>query len=366
MHEFFHGHDTQETPDTVEDLLDLNEVMHAFGINEWKNLGPLEAAENLSLLVDVEGQRYVLRERPEGMLGEDLRHRYDFQRYLQQAGIPIPAFLLTLQGEAAATIDEDSFELQQWVGGEQFSTSDRRSLQWVEYAGRMLGRLHQASQQYKGQQHRWPSEAHMGAVVQSYLNLARVRADENGIQAIASALANWADQWEAVLPAAMMSIGAGRNALPEFHIHGDYHALNLRFGDLGVTAVMGLEASRWEKRIFEVASALFYFSALQWEPDSGLTRPLVKRGFEPERARLFLQAYAQVYPPVRGEAALLGDALTLVAPIATANGPLEDLFYVQGELDESLIEDVMERLSWAASFPAWLLRIRRSLAEMWG
>ena len=68
---------------------------------------------------------------------------------------------------------------------------------------------------------------------------------------------------------------------------------------------------------------------------------------------------------MRGEAALLGDALTLVAPIATANGPLEDLFYVQGELDESLIEDVMERLSWAASFPAWLVRIRRSLAEMW-
>jgi Ser/Thr protein kinase RdoA (MazF antagonist) len=366
MHDFFHDSDTQEMPDSSEDLLDLNEVMHAFGIDEWKNLGPLETAENLSLLVEVRGQPYVLRERPEGMLGEDLRHRYDFQRHLQQAGIPIPDFLLTLQGEAAAIIGEDAFELQQWAGGEHFSTADRRSLQWVEYAGRMLGRIHQASRHYNGHQHRWPSEAHMGAVVQSYLSLARVRADESGIQALASALANWADQWEAVLPAAMMSIGAGHNALPEFHIHGDYHALNLRFSDAGVTAVMGLEASRWEKRIFEVASALFYFSALQWESGSGQTRPLVKRGFEPERARLFLQAYTEVYPPVLGEATLLGDALTLVAPIATANGPLEDLFYIQGEFDESLIEDIMERLSWAASFPAWLMRVRRSLAEMWG
>jgi Ser/Thr protein kinase RdoA (MazF antagonist) len=365
MHEFFHDPQPQEMPEASEDLLDQNEVMRAFGVDEWKSLGPLETAENLSLLVEVRGQRYVLRERPEGMLGEDLRHRYDFQQYLQQAGIPIPDFLLTLQGEVAVTIGEDSFELQLYPVGEHFSTSDSRSLQWVEYAGGMLGRLHQASRHYRGHQHRWPSEAHMGAVVQSYLNLARGRADENNIQALAAALSNWADQWEAVLPGAMMSIGAGHSALPEFHIHGDYHALNLRFSDSGVTAVMGLEASRWEKRIFEVASALFSFSALQWEAGSGLTRPLVKRGFEPERARLFLQAYAEVYPPVKGEAALLGDALTLVAPIATANGPLEDLFYVQGELDESLIEDVMERLTWAASLPAWLARVRRSLAEMW-
>ena len=365
MHEFFKMQGDQEEGESSEDLLDLNEVMHSFGIDEWRNLGPLEVAEHLSLLVDVQGERYVLRERPEGMLGEDLQHRYDFQRYLQQGGIPIPDFRLTAQGEAAVTIGEDSFELQRWANGEQFSTADRRSLQWLESAGQMLGRLHQASQRYPGHQHHWPSEVHMGAVVQSYLNLARTRADENNIQAISSALSNWADQWEALLPAAMMSIGAGRSALPEFHIHGDYHAHNLRFSASAVSAVIGLEASHWEKRIFEVASALFSFSALQWDADSNLTRPLVKRGFEPERARLFLQAYSEVYPPARGEAALLGDALLLVSPIASVNGPLEDLFYVQEELDEALIEDVLERISWATSLPAWLMRVRRSLSEMW-
>lgn len=92
----------------------------------------------------------------------------------------------------------------------------------------------------------------------------------------------------------------------------------------------------------------------------------MKRGFEPERGRHFLHAYAEIYPPVRGEAALLGDALSIIAPIATINGPLEDLFYAQQELDEALIEDVMERLSWATSLPAWLARVRRSLSEMWG
>ena len=369
MHEFFNEQAQEDSAaQEQEELLDLNEVMRAFGVDDWTNLGPVESThtENLSLLVDVQGQQYVLRERPEGLLGEDQQHRYAFQRYLQQSGVPVPILRPALTGEPAAMFGEDSFELQQWAGGEAFNTSDRRNLNWVESAGTMLGLIHQASQGYSGQQHSWPSEAHMGAVVQSYLNLARGKSDEIGILAVSSALANWADQWEAILPAAMMSLGAGKGSLPAFHIHGDYHALNLRFADAGVTAVMGLEASRWEKRIFEVAYALFYFSALQWNPGESLTRPLVKRGFEPERARHFLQAYAEVYPPVRGEAALLGDALSLVAPIATINGPLEDLFYAQGELDAALIEDVMERLSWAASLPAWLARVRRSLAEMWG
>ena len=365
MHEFFNEQERESSEE--EDLLDLNEVMRAFGIDEWTNLGPVESAhsENLSLLVDVQGQRYVLRERPEGLLGEDPQHRYDFQHYLQRAGIPVPDMRLTLLGKPAAILEEDSFELQQWVAGELFSTTDRRSLKWVESAGTMLGRIHQASRGYNGHQHSWPSEAHMGSVVQSYLNLARSKSDEIGVLAVSSALANWADQWEAVLPAAMMSLGAGKASLPELHIHGDYHALNLRFDDAGITAVMGLEASRWEKRIFEVAYALFYFSALRWEPGESLTRPLVKRGFDPEWSRLFLQAYAEIYPPIRGEAALLGDALNIISPIATINGPLEDLFYVQEEFDETLIEDVMERLSWAASLPAWLARVRRSLAEMW-
>lgn len=369
MHEFFdeQGRENSEEQEQ-ENLLDLNEVMRAFGIDEWTNLREIETShtENLSLLVDVQGQRYVLRERPEGLMGEDPHHRYAFQHYLRQAGIPMPDLRRTLQGEPAVTFGEDSFELQQWIAGEHFSTADRRNLKWVESAGTMLGHIHQASRRYSGHQHSWPTEAHMGSVVQSYLNLARSKADEIGVLAVASALANWADQWDAVLPAAMMSLGAGKASLPEFHIHGDYHALNLRFDDAGVTGVIGLEASRWEKRIFEVAYALFYFSALRWEPGENLTRPLVKRGFDPERGRRFLQAYAEIYPPIRGEAALLGDALNMISPIATINGPLEDLFYVQEEFDETLIEDVMERLSWAASLPAWLARVRHSLAEMWG
>lgn len=350
-----------------EDVLDLNMVMHAFGVDEWKNLGPTDdtqTQQTLNLLIEIDGQRYLLRERPEGLVDEDLSHRYDFQRYLQQAGIPIPPLLLTPHSEPFVINGEEAFEVQQWASGELFSTADPRSLEWVAFAGTMLGRIHLASSHYTGSEHRWPSEVQIGSLVQSWLNLARTRADASEIQAIAAALSNWVDQWEAVLPSAMMSIGTGKG-LPTFHIHGDYHALNLRFGSFGVTSVIGLEASRWEKRLFEVANGLFSFSALAWVAGSGKTRPLVKRGIDPERARRFLQAYAEIYPPVPGEADLLADALMLIAPIATINGPLEALFYEQEEPDVTLIDDVMENLAWASSLPAWLSRVRRSLPDMW-
>jgi Ser/Thr protein kinase RdoA (MazF antagonist) len=347
----------------------LSEVMQAFGVDEWHDLGPVESAHggSLSILVEIQGQRYILKERPERPAGEsagNTNHGYAFQRYLQEAGIPIPPLWLTPQGEPLVTLDEDAFELQQWVDGAICNSADPRNLKWVSSAGAMLARLHQASRGYAGPVYRWPPEAQAGGLVQGWLNFARGRAEQSEVYAVAAALSNLVDQWEAVLPAAMMSIGSVRG-LPEFHIHGDYHALNLRFSSQDVSAVLGLDASRWEKRIIELAYGLFYFSALQWRADSSLTLPLVKRGLEPERARQFLEAYGVIYPPVAGEAQLLADALTLVAPIITVNGPLEDIFFTQGEIEESLIDDLLERIAWAASLPAWLVRVRHSLAEMW-
>src|SRR5207253_7759876 len=131
-----------------------------------------------------------------------------------------------------------------------------------------------------------------------------------------------------------------------------------RFGSRRVTGVLNWEASRWEKRIIELAYGLFYFSALEWQSNSTMTRPLVKRGLDPERARRFLEAYGAIYPPVPREASTLGDALMLVSPIATINGPLEDIFFTHHGIDDMLIDDVMERLAWAASLPAWLGLVR--------
>jgi len=359
-------HEQNENEDQ-QSLLDLNEVMRAFGIETWTNCGPLANAageESLQLLVEVEGKRYVLRERPEGLIEQAGGHHYAFQRYLLSQGIPVAPLRETPQGEPYATLGEDTFELQEWIEGELFATADAHEQDWISAAGEMLGRIHQSSLRYPGAQYRWPSEVQAGGLTQGWLNFARGQAEQCEIYAISAALANLVDAWEAALPAAMMTIGTGRG-LPELHIHGDYSALNLRFTARGISQVLGLEASRWEKRLLEVAYGVFYFAGLRWEREGGLTLPLVKRGLDPIRAGLFLRAYSAIYPPVPGEAELLVDALTLVAPIITANGPLEDLFYGSEHLEDLLLEDVLERLSWAAALPSWLAKVRHSFAEMW-
>jgi len=153
--------------DELEDLLDLNEVMQAFGVNEWHNLGPVESAHGglLSILVEIQGQRYILKERAESPAGESAgnrNHSYTFQRYLQEAGIPIPLLWLTPQGEPVVTLGEAAFELQQWVDGTIYNSADPRNLKWVASAGAMLARLHQASRGYAGPVYRWPPEAQAG------------------------------------------------------------------------------------------------------------------------------------------------------------------------------------------------------------
>src|SRR5258708_12727890 len=70
----------------LEDLLDLNEVMQALGVNEWHNLGPIGSAhsELLSILVEIQGQRYILKEPPNTPASNTTcnpHHLHPFQPY---------------------------------------------------------------------------------------------------------------------------------------------------------------------------------------------------------------------------------------------------------------------------------------------
>ncbi|HET8845821.1 MAG TPA: phosphotransferase [Ktedonobacteraceae bacterium] len=352
--------------DEQQDLLDLNKIMQAFGVEEWTNLGQIHSphGERLQILTEIQGQRYLLQECSETPVGQDSAHRYDFRHYLAGQGIPIAQLWQTPQGAYSVTFEDDSFELQEVAEGELFDSSDAREQSWIASAGEILGHIHQTSRRYTGPDYRWPSEVQAGGLTQGWLNFARGKAEQHEVYAIAAALSNLVEAWERALPAAMMAIGTGRN-LPEFHIHGDYSALNLRFVGNRVSEVLGLEASRWEKRLLEVAYGVFYFAGLEWSREGYLARPLVMRGLDPTRASLFLSKYSSIFPPVAGEAALLVDALTLVAPIITVNGPLEDIFYADEQTEEIPIEDILERLAWATALPSWLLKVRRSFAEMW-
>ena len=137
-----------EQNEDQQSLLDLNEVMRAFDVDTWSVLELPEderSSELFQLLVESEGQRYLLRERPEGLIAQESGHHYAFQRYLRDQGIPVASLRETLQGEPYTVIGEDAFELQEWIEGERFVTADAREQQRISAAGEMRGRSHQAS-----------------------------------------------------------------------------------------------------------------------------------------------------------------------------------------------------------------------------
>ncbi len=160
-----------------ESLLDLNEIMLASGVETWTNLGPLEDAPDLQILVEIEGKRYILRTRPEGLV-EQSGHHYAFQRYLADQGLPVASFRPTPTGESYVQIGEDAFELQEWVAGEPFASTDARERDRIVAAGTMLGRMHQAARGYTGPRYRWPSEVQAGGLTQGWLNFARAHAEQ--------------------------------------------------------------------------------------------------------------------------------------------------------------------------------------------
>jgi Ser/Thr protein kinase RdoA (MazF antagonist) len=344
---------------------DLEAVLQAFGIEHWTDPGvTLSDGEPGLLLLEVQGRRYLLRERPEVPAERGSEHAYTFGRYLAGQGIPVAACYLSPRGEPSVTCGEGEFELLEWSQGQPFASDDAREKTWISAAGELLARLHQASLHYRGQPLHWPAEVQAGGLTQGWLQFAYARAEQYEHPALAAAFSALIGAWEAALPAAMMAIGTG-GQLPALHIHGDYSPLHLRFGPCGVCQVLGLEASRWEKRLLDVAGAVFSFAGLHWGGAGDLARPLAPRGLDPERASLFLRSYGAIFPPQPGEAERLVDALTLLAPILSANGPLEDLFYEAVPTEGEWAQDALARLAWAAALPDWLARARSALAQMW-
>jgi Ser/Thr protein kinase RdoA (MazF antagonist) len=346
---------------------DLETILQAFGVEHWTHLGLPEqppGGDGALALIAIAGRSYLLRERPEVPAAQGNEHVYAFGCYLAGQGLPIAACYLSPQGEPYVTCGSGVFELQEWSEDAVFASGDAQEKAWISAAGERLGQLHQASLRYPGMPLRWPAEVQAGALTQGWLQFAHTRAQLCELPALAAAFSTLIMTWEAALPAAMMAIGTGER-LPELHIHGDYSPLHLRFGASGVSQILGLEASRWEKRLLEVACGTFFFAGLRWGDLDGLARPLAPRGLDPERAALFLRGYGAVYPPQPGEASRLVDALTLLAPILSANGPLEDLFYDSVSAEGPQAEDALARLVWAAGLPGWLARARSALAQLW-
>jgi Ser/Thr protein kinase RdoA (MazF antagonist) len=333
---------------------------------EWRVVGvvPGGLGSELRPVVEIGGERFLLRREPPDLGEGDVRFRHELMRHLGDEGLPVPPLRPRPGGGTYATVAGDLYELQAWRAGERYRADAPEATHQAEAAAGALGALHQASAAFDGAPHLWPATREPRALAEAYVDLIRRAAGRGDVgAAVASAAGRVAEAAGERVTAAAAALAVTPGP-PELHIHGDYQPRNLAFGRAGVVAIYDFDAVRWARRLDELAYALLGFTALRDDADSG-PEPLVDDGLDVLRAHAFLQAYGRVAPPAEDEAALLGDALTLAFPVLVANGLAEDLIFADEYGGPPPDADILPRLEWADAFWLWLDRYRGVLAEAW-
>ncbi len=316
-------------------------------------------------IMQIADARYVLRRQPDDLTENDTLFRHAFMRHLTSHGLPVPELLAQPSGHTYAVTTEGIYELQAWRDGQPYVTDGPAADTRLEEAAATLGRLHQASADFKWKPHLWPEERSDAAIAQAYCELIRERGQSGKLpERVGNGLVRVAEAARVRLDLAVDALD-GMPGPPQLHIHGDYHAHNLAFGPGGVSAIYDLDAARWDARIAELAYSLLYFTGVRWDEQPTVTPPLVDDGLDVPRVQRFLLAYGDEAPPAEGEARLLADALALHFPVVFANGVAEDLIFTEDYDGPPNEADALARLLWADSFWLWLDRNRDTLAEAW-
>ena len=352
----------------AEVLAEAREALAAWKLKDgaWRLVGTVPGSRGAVLrpVVEIGETRYVLRRQPPDLTLADARFRHAFMAHLTATGLPVPALLPAADGHTWALVGDGVYELQTYLDGHPYLSSGVASGARLEAAAVMLGQLHQASADFAWEPHTWPEERSAAKVASSYVNLIAEAAENDVLSpALQHGLARVAEGCAARVEQASASLQMAD--APQLHIHGDYQPHHLAFAEPDVSAIYDFDAARYELRLIELAYSLVYFTGLRWDAREGPTPPLVDDGLDILAAHRFLRAYGSEAPPAPGEAAYLADALTLVFPIAFANGAAEDLVFAgdfAGAPDE---EDALSRLEWADAFWLWLDRTTETLAQAW-
>ena len=357
-------------PNALDLLADeTRAALTAWGLSagQWRLVGAVAGARGglLRPVIEIEGARWVLRRQAPELTESDTRFRHSYMRHLASAGLPVPGLRPCPDGHTWAIANDAIYELQAYLPGGPYTTDDPQARGRLAAAAETLGALHQASAEFAWQAYRWPDERSAAGLAQSYTQLIRGAAESADSTRVSVGLQRVAEGCEQRIESAADALALGQPGPPQLHIHGDYQPHNLAFTGERVSAIYDFDAARWEQRIYEVAYALFCFTGLRWDADSPLTPALVDDGLDILRIHSFLSAYGREAPPAEDEAELLASALTLVFPIAFANGIAEDIVFTgdyDGELDE---DDALARLAWADRFWLWLDRYAATLAQAW-
>ncbi len=231
------------------------------------------------------------------------------QTFLRQAHFPIPCLLPNKTGETFSASGDQVYAISEFVEGQDYEIA--QPTDQLRAAGEMLGRLHQQLHGFQSPiEPPWqPIETEIAAQLKDRLARLRPVVDDSKIHPVSKhQIDRWLEEVERLAKEWKNGRREGgktnnpQSAIrnPQWIIHGDYRAQNLKFDGERIRAILDLDTARPAERLFDLGYALVFFPAVY--QDAPLTS---------EQQAIFLHAYENTCPLSEAERKLLPSHLKL-------------------------------------------------------
>lgn len=261
----------------------------AWGL-EGADVTPLSGGTaNRNYLVTLDDRRYFLRHRsPRYIEPAQIVFDHALMRHLASRAVPGPNPISSLDGGTIVRVGEAVYELHPFLSGEPVT---RENVEHLRMAARALRRFHEATASFQAPAPKdWPRDD-APASIRSGLSQLREVVTAPTQRAVLDELESWTDRVEAALP------DSAYWALPCQVIHGDFHPGNVNvIGD--TLGIFDLDCASRQPRARDLADGILYFCARRDGPFDASTIVRLTREcwLEPDRNRVFLEAYGPITP----------------------------------------------------------------------
>jgi homoserine kinase type II len=250
-------------------LRDLERVLSHYPLGALTDAHQMKqgfASENCSITT-TQGQFFVKCRPPRQGQARLLLAQHELMEHLRRQGFPAPTLIKTLASETLLALDDQWYEIQEYIDGEPF---DHHRPTHLEEAALTLGTYHSCVRGFAPPMLCRLGELYTPQTVHEMLRRLgeawAVHADP-ALAALVEGLRAYADE--------LATCFAQHGKLSRLVIHGDYYADNLIFRGDTIVGVVDYDKARREPRVVELAEALIYFASSR----PGHTRHIVYPGF---------------------------------------------------------------------------------------
>ncbi|MGQ9732203.1 MAG: phosphotransferase enzyme family protein [Candidatus Zipacnadales bacterium] len=265
---------------------------------------------NPAVVIETAAGRFFLKRRhPRYSMPQQLHHDHALMEHLANKGLCTPLAVRARNGQRWVEVEGYVYELYPYMPGE---VHDPHNKEQVREAGRVLARLHRATESFTPPPGKvWPRYHAPAQIIEALewalAQLANCRKPTPSGRNVVKATQEIARLLALAQQLAHTFTEADYASCPRVLIHGDWHPTNVRYHQDSICCIFDLDWATIQPRLVDIADGVLFFAGRRRTPFQGndirsLTQPF---SLDPEWTELFLEAYTGTVPLEPQEWALL-------------------------------------------------------------